>query len=53
MLKKIFLFLLKRRLKRYKRDAKWYDRQGIYNNWYHERGIPNLEKEIKELELTL
>jgi hypothetical protein len=53
MLDKILLFILKQRLKRYKRDAKWYEKQGCYNNWYHENGIPNLEEQIKLLKFKI
>lgn len=53
MLDKIYLFILKQRLKRYKRDAKWYEKQGCYNNFYHEQGIPNLEEKIQDLEIKI
>jgi hypothetical protein len=53
MLNKIFLLILKHRLKRYKRDAKWYEKEGNYNNFYHEKGIPDLIKEIYNLEMTI
>jgi len=46
---KILLLVLKSRLKRYKRDAKIYEKEGNYNNWYHEQGIPDLEKDITSL----
>ena len=46
---KILLLVLKSRLKRYKRDAKTYEKEGNYNNWYHEQGIPDLEKDIVSL----
>ena len=48
---KILLLILKSRLKRYKRDAKWYHSQTKnIPNWYDEQGIPNLEKQIQELQ---
>jgi hypothetical protein len=50
MRNRILLCILKLRLKLYKRDAKYYDNIGCFNNWYHEHGIPELEKRIKELE---
>lgn len=53
MIDRILLFLLKQRLKRYKRDSEWYHKQGCRPNWYDEQGIPNLENEIKELENTI
>jgi hypothetical protein len=43
------LVILKQRLKRYKRDAKYYEKENNYNNWYHEQGIPQLEEEISIL----
>lgn len=46
----ILLLVMKCKLKRYKRDAEWYHRQGAEPNWYDEQGIPDLEKEISELE---
>lgn len=50
MINRILLLILKSRLKRYKRDSKWYHKQGDQPNWYDEQGIPDLDKEIKELE---
>jgi len=50
IIKRICLLLLKNKLRRFKRDANWYVKQGCYNNWYHEQGIPNLEKQIQDLE---
>lgn len=47
------LFVLKRRLKRYRRDAKCYEKIGNYNNYYHEWGIPHLEWEIDALETKI
>jgi hypothetical protein len=43
MLNRLLLIILKQRLKRYKRDA----------NWYDEQGIPDLEKEINKLETMI
>jgi hypothetical protein len=53
LLDKLYLLVLKRRLKRYRRDAKWYEDKNCYNDFYHMTGIPKLEKEIKELEEEL
>jgi len=50
ILNKLMLLVLKNRLRCYRRDAKYYEKLGLYNNFYHEQGIPNLEKEIKKLE---
>jgi hypothetical protein len=50
MFNKILLFILKQRLKHYKRNAKYYEKIRCYNNWYHEHGIPQLELRIKELQ---
>ena len=48
----ILLWILKHKLNGYKRDARWYHKQGR-PNWYDEQGIPKLEKEIFELETTI
>lgn len=53
ILKKIRLFILKRKLKRYKKGAKYYEKIGSYNNYYNETGIPNLEKDILKLQNEL
>jgi hypothetical protein len=53
MFNRLLLLVLKQRLRRYKRDAKWYEKIGNYNNFYHETGIPNLEREIKELKIII
>jgi len=61
ILDRILLLILKNRLRGYKRDSKWYekegnmnefsiDNKGNYSDFYHTTGIPNLEKQIEELE---
>ena len=49
----ILLWLMNNKLKRYKRDAAWYHKQGAQPNWYDEKGIPELENEILMLETTI
>jgi len=53
MFKKIQLLLLKFKLRMYESEAKWYEERGCYDDWYHEHGIPNLKRDIKELEITI
>ena len=53
MIDRILLIILKSRLKTYKHNAKWYHKQGAIPNWYDEQGIPDLEREIKELEVKI
>jgi len=53
LLYRLLIRLLKQRLKGYKKDSMWYFEQGEWPNWYQEQGIPNLEKNIKELELKI
>lgn len=44
------LFMLKIKLRKYKRGSKSYEKIGIYNNWYQRHGIPDLQLEIENLE---
>jgi hypothetical protein len=54
ILRYILLFMMKTKLKRYKRDSEWYHKQtGYQPNWYDENGIPKLEREIIMLETTI
>lgn len=60
ILDRLILISLKRRLKSYKRDAKWYEKKGNmdafltkngeYTDFYHTIGIPELENRIKNYE---
>lgn len=53
MWNRILLFMMKNKLKRYKKNCEWYHREGAEPNWYDEQGIPNLEKDIKTLEIKM
>lgn len=44
------LFMLKIKLRKYKRGSKSYKKIDIYNNWYQTHGIPDLQLEIENLE---
>lgn len=49
---KLLLLVLKHRLKDYIRSEKWYlkDKSIGDTNWYTRQGIPQLKKDIAELE---
>jgi len=57
----LLLWTLKRRLKRMKKDAKWYEKKenmndlcskdGKYTDFYHVQGIPELEARIHAIEI--
>jgi hypothetical protein len=47
---RLLLIILKNRLKRYKRDERFYKKIADDSNYYTSVGIPDLKKQIKELE---
>ena len=53
LLDKFYIWVLRRRIKRYKRDSKWYERKGLDDNWYMRHGVPDTEREIKRVERKL
>jgi len=41
---------LKRRLKVFEKSAKQFEEKGVYDDFFHIKGIPDVEKKIKEME---